>query len=159
MKKQTWICDTCGQEIKEAEHGWVEWLTARGDGHGRSSGLRLVHHNKYSPKQPPSYCSYNAIKESDNANSSVCDQHLTGFLGSDGLMELLTFLHTKEFADEEEVLQMIKRLHVPGYEQAFPHINEAIAEGVFEPNGPVFYVSKNQIDAVIEWTEQKQQED
>jgi hypothetical protein len=23
----TWFCDTCGEEIKTAHDGWVEWIT------------------------------------------------------------------------------------------------------------------------------------
>jgi hypothetical protein len=155
MKKQTWICDNCRQEIKEVEHGFVEWLTTPGEDEQRSYGLRLVHNDANSPRRAASKCLYDRSLELIPSKSITCDQPLSDFLGSDGLMTLLMFLHEKEFQDDEEVLQMIKRLHVRGYEYAFRHIAEAMAEAVFERNGPDLYISQSQIDTVIKWTEQR----
>ena len=45
----TWICDTCGEVIKESGHGWVEWLRFTVDGKIKSKGFRLVHSFPNSP--------------------------------------------------------------------------------------------------------------
>lgn len=152
MKKPTWICDACGQEIEDAEHGWVEWLTEPGGGDRQSHGLRLVHQERFSPRRPDSLCYYN---EKKNPHSGAGDLPLTSFLGPDGLMLLLSFLHDKEFREDEEVLEMIKRLHVPSYEHAFRHIEDAVAEGVFEPNTAPLYCHQDDIKAVLEWAKNR----
>jgi len=146
-----WICDTCGQPITEAEHGWVEWLIQPGGGRHRAHGLRLVHHRPYSPRAPHGRCQYDNDNVYENFNAGINDRALRDFLGPDGLMDLLAFLHDEEFSDKGEVLQMIKRLHIPGYEQAFRYFDMAINDGAFEPNTIPNYYSQNQINAVIAW--------
>ena len=80
---------------------------------------------------------------------------LDNYVGPDGLMDLLAFLYDKDFKDDTEVLEMIKRLHVPGYEHAFRHFDAAIAAGVFEPNTAPGYYSQRDIKAVLEWLKDK----
>lgn len=50
---------------------------------------------------------------------------------------------------QEDVLEMIKRLHIPGYEHARLHFDEAIADGVFEPNRRPGYCRRDDIVAVL----------
>ncbi len=59
------------------------------------------------------------------------DLSLTDFLGPDGLMLLLELIEEKALPTAE-VLEMIKRLHVPGYELARQHGEHAHRAGVLE---------------------------
>jgi hypothetical protein len=54
-----------------------------------------------------------------------------------------------------EGLEMVKRLHVPGYEHARLHFDEAIGEGVFEPNTLPGYYWQSNISAVERWLRKK----
>ena len=75
---------------------------------------------------------------------------MASFIGPDGLMTLLSFIHEKKLP-EEEVLEMIKRLHIPGYEQARNHFKHAISEGAFEPGTPENYYFQSDIEATIKY--------
>jgi hypothetical protein len=57
---------------------------------------------------------------------------------------------------KDEVLEMIKRLHIPGYEHARQHFQRAIADGVFEPNMPDGYYWQSNIDAVLRFLEREE---
>jgi hypothetical protein len=56
---------------------------------------------------------------------------------------------------QDEVLEMSKRLHVPGYEHTRLHFDEAIREGVFEPNTVPGYYWQLNIEAVDQWLRDK----
>ncbi|VEG89833.1 Uncharacterised protein [Legionella spiritensis] len=73
------------------------------------------------------------------------------FLGADGLMQLLILL-SEQRLPQDQVLEMIKRLHIPGYEHARRYFNEAIDHLVFEPNTPPGFYLQHNIDAVLEWS-------
>jgi hypothetical protein len=51
----------------------------------------------------------------------------------------------------DEVLQMIKRIHVPGYEHARFYFDQAMSEGAFEPNMPKDYYSRYDIQATLQF--------
>ena len=144
MDNRTWICDSCEKPIIDPEHGWVEWLGSQQE---LGRGLRLVHKKPYSPRAPDGLCRYD-----DDACASSLE--LTDLLGPDGLMQLLEFL-AEETISKEEVLEMIKRLHIPGYEHARLHFDAAITEGVFESNTAAGYYSQEEINAVLEWISPK----
>jgi len=63
----------------------------------------------------------------------VCDRPLKGYLGPDRLM-----IGLEHAADPElktmDVMGMIKRIQVPGYDQATTYFDRAIMEGVIELN-------------------------
>jgi len=144
-----WTCDSCGEKIVNVEHGWVEWLV-RKEGEKRvGGGLRLVHH--CSAHDPLSgRCQYKEVEQFSKDRATLLDLPLKNFVGADGLMELLSMLASGEIA-KEEVLEMIKRLHVPGYEQARHHFDEAISNGVFEPNTAPGYYSTKDIAKTLEF--------
>ena len=145
-----WICDACGQKITSAKDGWVEWLENGVEGL-KARGLRLVHHR---PSSPRAYgCQYNDKETFKETRLMVSDLGLEFMVSHDGLMRLLSFLSRDEFLNKEEVLEMIKRLHIPGYETGRHHFDAAIAEGVFEPNTPEGYYHQFQIKATNEWVE------
>ena len=124
-----WICDACGGIIEVAEDGWVEWRKPVKNGKvaRRGQDLRLVHHTE-SPDQE-SKCQF----DDHDPQFIVFDLPLDSFLGSNGLMLLLAMLAECRVR-RMEVLEMIKRLHISGYEHTRLHFDEAISKGVFEPN-------------------------
>ena len=63
-------------------------------------------------------------------------------------MRLLQMLGEEDHP-KEDVLEMIKRLHIPGYEAARGHFDEAISEGYFEPNTPEGYYHQSEIEATL----------
>jgi hypothetical protein len=152
-EREGWMCDTCHQPIFKAEDGWIEWKTAiGGTGETRATtGLRLVHHKPASPLKGEHGCQYNERKF--ERGTIISDQSLEGFLGDSGIMHL-TELLSEGFEPAEEVLEMIKRLHVKGYEDARPHFAKAISEGVIEPNRKPGYYFPSQIERVLEWMDE-----
>lgn len=143
-----WICDKCKGEIKNVEDGWVEWLTIRDNqsplGY-KEKYMRIVHRVD---------CIYTE-SEQDRYNAISSDSDLESFTGPDGLMQLLEFVSENRFEDKEEVLEVIKRIHIPGYEEARNYFEEAVSEGVFEPNTKPSYYSQIDINKVIQYKNRK----
>jgi hypothetical protein len=156
MKTTTWICDTCGGTIANAEDGWVEWLTRREDGKRSGRGLRLVHRWVSSPRTDARRCQYDGDLEFKKNKHTISDTDLPSMLGPGGLMDLLSMVSDDE-VPKEESLEMIKRLHISGYEQARRHFKRAISEGIFEPNTKPGYYNMSDIQATIEWAEKNEE--
>jgi hypothetical protein len=55
---------------------------------------------------------------------------------------------------KDEALELIKRLHIPGYEQARLHFERAISEGVIERQYPPGYYNQSEIEAVLRFSVQ-----
>lgn len=72
-------------------------------------------------------------------------------------MELLFMLSEHELP-EDEVIEIIKRPHIPGYEHARMHFNAAIAEQVFEPNTKPGFYKMADINATLAWLGKKRPE-
>lgn len=144
-----WICDNCGGKIESIEDGWVEWLVKQDDAisYNKSYGMRIVHRVK---------CIYDETLIYKKENAIVSDIDLESFLGADGLMDLLSFLSDGYFKESEEVLEIIKRIHIPGYEEARFYFEEAIGYGVFEPNTKPGYYSQRDIMSVLEYIKTKE---
>lgn len=154
-----WICDRCGQAIVRAQDGWVQWLSKHESGNWSGRDLQLVHHLPASPigqKRPG--CQFNEQAEFAKDKMTVGDLHLTHFLSKDGLMDLLSML-VEGGLPQNEVIEMIKRLHIPGYEHARHHFDRAISEGVFEPNTLEGFYRQSNIEAVNEWIERSGKEE
>lgn len=143
LQTKTWICDCCHEEIARVEDGWVEWLR------GAESGLhlRLVHTRGSAPHGP---CHRLA---SPLAGMARRDLPLSSFLGPDGLMTLLEMMANHE-VPQEELFELTKRLHIPGYEAARKHFEEAEEEGLLESfRTPGFY-GQREIREILEWREE-----
>lgn len=151
FKMEKWICDTCGGYINNADDGWVEWISLMSTGKSPSGrGLRLVHDHSSSPRA--NKCQYNSDVEYRKDKGTLSDLSLEDFLGPDGLMRLLVFISENELP-KDEVLEMIKRLHIPGYELARNHFQKAINDGIFEPNMPKNFYNQSDIDATLRYIE------
>lgn len=139
-----WICDTCGSPIKESSDGRIEWLECNDNG-CTGKGLRLVHHISASPRKDVGCYTYTTTYA-----QGLNDRELVEFLGDDGLMLLLSKLTNRELP-VDEVVEMIKRLHIPSYEQARLHFDAAASADVFEPSADKGYYSQQDIEAVLEF--------
>lgn len=131
-----WKCDTCGQKIKNAGEGWLEWI-GRYDDLSESiinRDIHIVHHALYSPyKDTGGDCFFNKKVEFKRDKSTPAGSHLDTFLGNDGLTQLLEMLGD-DFQPRDKLLEIIMRLHVDNYEQAYLFLERAVSEGVVEPN-------------------------
>jgi hypothetical protein len=150
-----WICDECCQIIEKAADGWVEWLETPVPGtehEYKGSGLRLVHHVPVSPRRKDREmgCQYNGNAEFRKNGAQVSDLSLTDFVGADGLMNLLEMIQAEK-VPKKHALEMIKRLHIPGYEHTRQYFDEAIGEGVYEPNRTEGYPFQYQIESIKTW--------
>lgn len=156
METKTWICDTCGQEIKKVEDGWVEWIIFPGKEGGRD--LRLVHHRPASPaKGAGGKCQFDQDYEYKKDGGIIGDLPLSRFLGPNGLMLLLSFIYEGRLPTSL-ILEMIKRLHIPGYEHARFYFEEALNEDVFDPNMPPGFYWQDDIRAVLEFANKRRGE-
>ena len=142
MNKFTWICDNCGEPIKYPRHGWIEWIS---NPDGTLTGLRLVHTDDASPRGPRKNCGYRVAAGFPLINCVTSD----GRPVPDGFMNLLEFL--TEDRPQKEILELIKRLYIPGYEQARKYFNEAIGDTVFDPNSGEGFYSQSDIKKVLRW--------
>ena len=129
-----WSCDSCGSLITGTEDGWLEWLATGERGKTRLKGVRLVHTRAASPKKrQKSGCQYDAAREFHDRRCLVEGLSLARFVGPDGLMLLLSFVASEE-APRNKVLELIKRVQIPGYEEAIPYFQQAITRGLFVPS-------------------------
>lgn len=127
---ERWRCDSCGKDINSVEEGWIEWLSDINS--KKCYGMRIVHHDER--------CMYNEKYEYHQNKNSVPGMHLSYFNSPDGFIRLLEMISDEDFQNNDEVLEMIKRLFVKDYEIARRYFSEAISEGYFEPNTkPDFY--------------------
>lgn len=140
-----WICDHCGEFIQKPTDGWVQWKNDTAD--TQSWDLSLVHHFSASPLVGKSRCYF---EEKPGSKEHVRNMHLEHFLGPDGLLRLIRFTEGTRFP-LDEVLELIRRLNVPGYDVARQYQSEAIAAGFHEPDRPDWLLAQDQIRAIIKF--------
>jgi hypothetical protein len=114
---QGWRCDSCGDFITSVQAGWVEWLASE-DKHGNDalSGLRLVHRGRQK-KVRNHNCRYDPLQEFRSSKTIVEGLPLDRLVGPDGLMVLLSLLAEGELP-HTEILELVRRVQIPGYELA-----------------------------------------
>jgi hypothetical protein len=150
-----WFCDTCGGKINSPGEGLIEWYSFN-DSAGvlRHSNFRLVHEISASPLKKLNLkrkgCEFDLFKEGIKLEGNIENQPLAVFIGPDGLMRLLSFIAEGNFP-VVEVLRMIKRLHVPGFEIARDFFGAAASEGVIRQGTPDAYHDQGDINAVLQW--------
>jgi hypothetical protein len=118
-----WKCDACGQIIERPEMGWVEWLAGPTRG-TIAHAFRIVHNSRR--------CQYPSM-------GRVRDIHLVHLLGPDGLATLLQLVspggrtgnREDGVANLDEWGELVRRLHVPHYEEARHYWAYAEADNVF----------------------------
>ena len=110
-----WRCDSCADMITSVQAGWVEWLASE-DKHGKDilRGLRLVHRGRQKNARNHN-CRYDPLQEFRSGRTIVEGLPLERLVGADGLMILLSLLADGELP-HREILELIKRVQIPGYE-------------------------------------------
>ena len=147
---QGWRCSCCGDLITSIEDGWVEWLASEDERGERLKGLRMVHRLSRSAGSSGPGCRYDSVREFRNDRSIVEGLSLERFVGSDGLMLLLSFLASGEMP-RGDVLELAKRVQIPGYEQARELFPEAIGMGIFSPTIGEGYYMQSEIRELLSW--------
>lgn len=106
-----WICDVCGEEIKSVNDGYLIW--AKSDEHYDYDFL-IIHQSKCDTHQ----------------DKYVNSLPLSMLVGQDGLSYLLSFVSDgpyhlgedqvskKKVVSIDEFVDLVRRLHLPYYEQA-----------------------------------------
>jgi len=119
---KNFICDDCGSVIEKPEDGWLEWFD---DYETPMEGFRIVHSYGTSPKRDKGgNCYY-------TQSTKVSDNHLTHFMGSDGLAFLLAKFD-RNLANPRELAEIIRRLHIPHYEEARLFMDRAHKDGLLD---------------------------
>lgn len=147
-----WQCDNCGALIRTFEDGRVEWLCQGGDEEPiKITGLRLVHARATSPKTLAPYgCEYDPKQEFHRNRSLVEGLSLSAFSGPDGLVLMLSMLAQGEYPTDQ-LIEVVKRLAVPGYEEARDLFARAISEEVVVPAIAPGYYLQSEIRDVLQW--------
>lgn len=130
----------------------MEWLAGE-DARGtpRLRGLRLVHQEAAGFGAPSqSGCQYEEHEEFRRDQSIVEGLPLERFVGPDGLMLLLSFLASGDFP-RDEVLELIKRVQVPHYEQVSESIDRALELGALVPAIGQGYYLQSEMRLVLGW--------
>jgi hypothetical protein len=147
-----WRCDSCGGLISDLQAGRVEWVgTEDSKGKPKVSGLRLVHCRTVSPRHPEAYgCQYDPQDEFRKNRGIVEGLPLDRFTGPDGLMLLLSMLAETDIPSQE-LIELAKRVQIPGYEAAYELVDDAVNRGVIAPAiGSGFYL-QCEIRDVLKW--------
>jgi hypothetical protein len=145
-----WRCGSCGKPVTHIEDGWVEWVSNEDErGDTKQRGLRLVH-RKSSRSGEGWGCQYDPQREFRNDRSLVEGLPLERFVGADGLMLLLSLIAQSELP-QEEVLELTKRVQIPGYEQVREIYQAEISAGLLETSiGQGFYL-QSEITLLLRW--------
>jgi len=147
-----WRCDSCGELVPDLLAGWVEWLAAEDTrGKPKVSGLRLVHRRNSGARSPhPHGCRYNPRHEFRKNRGIVEGLSLDRFAGPDGLMLLLSMIAERELP-LHELIELAKRVQIPGYEAAYELVHDAVSEGVIAPCISSGFYLQCEIRDVLKW--------
>ena len=138
--------------MSDLQAGWVEWLAAE-DANGKPEvgGLRLVHHRNIRPTHQDQYgCQYNPRDEFRKNRGIVEGLPLDRFVGPDGLMLMLSLLAERELP-LQELIELAKRVQIPGYEAVYELVDDAVSEGVIAPSISSGFYLQCEIREVLEW--------
>ena len=147
-----WRCDSCARLVPDLQAGWVEWLAAEDTrGKAKVSGLRLVHRRSSTARSPERCgCRYNPRDEFRKNRGIVEGLALDRFAGPDGLMLLLSMMAERELP-LLELIELAKRVHIPGYEGAYKLVHDAVSEGVIAPCISSGFYLQCEIWDVLKW--------
>ena len=151
-----WRCDSCGELVPDLLAGWVEWLATEDTrGKPKVSGLRLVHRRNTAAGPPePCRCRYNPRDEFRKNRGIVEGLALDRFAGADGLMLLLSMIAERELP-AQELIELAKRVQIPGYEAVYEMVHDAVSEGVITPSISTGFYLQCEIWEVLEWAKNR----
>jgi hypothetical protein len=132
----------------------VEWLAAEdAKGKPKVGCLRLVHRRNTGPRcREPYGCQYNPRDEFRKNRAIVEGLSLDRFAGPDGLMLLLSMIATGELP-APELIELAKRVQIPGYEAVCEMVCDAVREGVIAPSISSRFYLQCEIYDVLKWAE------
>jgi hypothetical protein len=147
-----WRCDSCGEIMSDLQAGWVEWLAAEdAKGKPKVNSLRLVHRRHTSASwRKPNGCQYDPRNEFRKNRGIVEGLALERFAGPDGLMLLLSMIAERELP-VEELIELAKRVQIPGYEAVHELVHDAVNEGVIAPSISSGFYLQCEIWDVLKW--------
>ena len=146
-----WRCDSCGEFVSDLQAGRVEWLAAEdANGKPKVGGLRLVHGRNTGPRCEPYGCQYNPHDEFRKNRGIVEGLALDRFAGFDGLMLLFSMIAEHELP-VQELIELAKRVQIPGYEAAYDLVQDAVSEGVIAPSIRSGFYLQSEIWDVLNW--------
>lgn len=138
-----WICDTCGEVIERPEDGYVIW---KEDEEGKLDDILIIHRNGLPNK-------------SCDDKSYRLSLDLESFIGANGLVRLLSIVdpgpyHCNEYSNKvsnmRKFVDVIRRLHIPYYEEARLYWHEALADGFFNGANEVWMYLPRTLQELIE---------
>ena len=134
----------------------MEWVAAEDTrGKPKVSRLRLVHRRNTSARSPePFGCRYNPRDEFRKNRGIVEGLALDRFAGPDGLMLLLSMIAERELP-LQELIELAKRVQIPGYEAAYELVHDAISEGVIAPCISSGFYLQCEIWDVLKWAKSR----
>ncbi len=121
------ICDNCGELIEKPEDGYVIWNRNDDD---KLHEIHIVHKNKRDENGRVHGC--------DNHTRYALSDSLTSFLGTHGLIELLSLIdpgknfisnYQERILDMREFIEFFRRVQLPYYEEARRYWNNAKEDG------------------------------
>ncbi len=136
---EEWICDSCGEVVvaDQTGSGYLQWAEMPSD---LAGGFRIVHNKAGCLKQ-------------EDLPALTADIELEHWTGADGLVALMAFVdhgryHGKNESSPPKVMldqwaEIVRRLHVPYYEEARQYWEKAEEDGLFEDlnDEQIFYSS------------------
>ena len=153
------ICDTCGELIKEPKEGWIEWIIEVNAKTGKreTHSFRIVHHFKYSPLAKE----HNAGCYQHEHAKGRQDLHLHHFIEDNTKMaHILKFLdigpyHEKEYKgptvkNMREYVEFVRRLTIPHYEEARLYWERALEAGYFQDSNEIWIYGVDNLITMIE---------
>ena len=149
-----WRCDSCGEPISHLQAGWVEWVSAE-DSRGKLkvSGLQLVHRRDTSLTGRELYgCQYNPRDEFRKNYGIVEGLPLDRFAGTDGLMLLFSMIAERELP-LRDLIELAKRVQIPGYEAVHEVAHDAVDAGAIAPVIGLGFYLQCEIWNVLNWVE------
>lgn len=154
----SWVCDFCGELIEPAEQGYVEWIRLPGptDLPASGRGIRIVHHKWDTPDRIG--CQYSRSHDPATQQGNISDDALVNFLGPDGLTRLLQMI-AEQRLPTADLLEVVKRLHTPGYERARTHFDAAVEAGVISEESRLCgYWRQNELQSVLDFAEPRDED-
>ncbi|OAS82473.1 MULTISPECIES: hypothetical protein [Metabacillus] len=108
-----WTCDVCSEVISDTNSTWLEWET--NDTTNNDENFRLVHQE--------------CKRSSTDSDFTLKDLYLYRVVGQDGLAKLLNTLEHLNLHNLEDFTEIIRRLHLPYYEEARQYLSKARSSG------------------------------
>jgi hypothetical protein len=140
-----WVCDKCGQLINSPKEGYVEWYE---DETGSDTGFKILHSARFSPFYPSGLCSFHF-----KTKKFMFDYNLSDLIDADGLAFFLGYFQALKFKDKKELFEIIRRLHIPYYEEARLYWKKAIKDGFFDgADGAQPYLQSTLIELIKKYS-------